>query len=133
MKKFFNNLWREIEPSANELIAYSFVILAFEVVHQFIDGFLKDEFKEDIELIKQIVLISTLSLFAFHAIATLFIRVIVRIIEETGNEYAKISRSRKTEENLLNPEPLEFNQAAEVRKSKNNTHRERRRRNDRQD
>src|SRR5215213_10333313 len=125
IKKFFKKLWRKIEPFVNELIAYSFVILTFEVGyylfevrHHFIGAFyLDDKFRNAIYINKQVVLIGAISLFVFHALTLLFIEFLIRGLKGSS-VYIEIKRSRKVEPNSLSPEPQEIDKTDEIKSSK---------------
>lgn len=120
IKRFFNNLWHIIEPLVNELIVYSFVILAFEIIRRFIDVYLDDKVRETVGTIKQIVLTGTLSLFAFHALISLLVVIVAQINDEIIRYWVKIKRINKNKPDLLSSKLLDFDEANEVKNLEEN-------------
>jgi hypothetical protein len=101
IKKFFNKLWHEIEPFIRELIVYLVVILTVALVGYWTKPYLDDKLKDAVDIIKWIVVIGSLSLFALHTLVTIFIRVMVGVSEEVKEAYYRIKEIRQADPDLL--------------------------------
>lgn len=114
LRKFLRDRWL-IEPFINESIAYSFVVLAFEIIRRFIEGFLHiAEFNNALLIIREFLFICTAGLLGFHAIALLFIRVFRSLSEEWM--MGDLERSSVEEKaKCLNPEPANFDSAVNMK------------------
>lgn len=100
LKSFFNHLWYELEPIVTEFVIYSIVIFSFAIVAYFTEPYLDEKLRDTIHTIKWIVVISALSLFAFHTIVKIFVRMCVEIFLEGMEGVDKIRKSKKHTEQV---------------------------------
>jgi hypothetical protein len=111
---YFGRLWLLIEPFVNELIASSFVILAFELVRRITVPFIDPQSVETTEVIRKFVLISTLGAFAFHTVTLILLRGLLAILREGKQGYQEL-REREKIKNQLNSKPNNFDDADDIK------------------
>lgn len=128
IKKFFRHIWYELEPIVTELVVFAVVIFLFYFVGNYTKPYLDEKLKEAVDIIKWIVIVSALSLFAFHTIIRIIIRMVVGIFHEGKEAYDEIKTASKDEtlsnENveekqsndlLLNPKSANFDESENVK------------------
>ena len=137
IRLFFKHIWYELEPLVIELFIYSVVIFLVSIVGYYTKPYLDEKLKEAVDIIKWVVVIAALSLFAFHTIVKIFIRMCVGIFAEGKDGYDKIKQiygkeeasiedeSKKTdnvavdvakEDLLLNSKSLNIDEVANIQK-----------------